>query len=72
MKISDKYLPIGTVVFLKNEVTMYMIIGYKDESLKNYISVPFPYGLMSDRLLNFFNYEEIQEVIYIGYKSDKF
>ena len=46
----DKYLPLGTIVFVKNDIVMRTIVGYlsKDvnNEIKDYATIPFPYGLI--------------------------
>jgi len=67
------YLPIGSIVLLKNNFTMYMISGYvnKNENgkINDYMGVPYPYGLISFDSLYFFDHKDIEEVLYIGYKD---
>ena len=70
---SKKYLPIGSVVLLKNGIAMYMIAGYMHENddgkINEYVSIPYPYGLMALEALYFFNHEDIDTVISLGYKD---
>lgn len=74
--MEDKYLPIGTLVLLKNDFVMYMIIGYlnKNENgeIKEYVLVPFPYGLMADKMVSYFNHSDIERILFIGYKNEKY
>lgn len=76
MEILDKYLPIGTIVFIKNDIVMHMITGYlnksEDGKVSDYISVPFPYGFMSDKIITFFNHADIEDIIFLGYENDNF
>ena len=65
--LETKYLPIGTILLIKNEITPYMITGYINKSLdkiKDYVCVPFPYGFMSDKIVSYFNHEDIEKVIF--------
>lgn len=75
-KILEKYLPLGTIVFLKNDIVMHMIVGYlvtdKGNKTSDYISIPFPYGLMSTEALFPFNHDDIEEIIFEGYKTETF
>lgn len=71
----DKYLPIGSIVLLKDDIVMRMIIGYlnKDnEEIKEYVCIPFPYGLMSEKTLYYFNHSDIENILFIGYKNNKY
>ena len=61
--MKEKYLPIGTVCTVKNNLKKYMIVGYYSiEYLKNmkiydYIAYPYPEGLLlSDKTLFFTSY----------------
>ena len=55
---------------------MYMITGYlykdKDKKTYDYMAIPFPYGLMSMDVLNYFNHEDIKNIVFFGYKNEKF
>lgn len=73
--MEDKYLPIGTIVMLKNDIVLYMIVGYLNNNngeIKDYISIPFPYGMMTLDAVTYFNHIEIERVVFIGYKNDKY
>ena len=67
--MNNKLLGIGSVVLLKN--IQVMIIGYlgqqanKDETY-DYIGVLYPLGFAPSKLI-FFNKEEIEKIIFIGY-----
>ena len=71
-----KYLPIGTIVFMKNEIILYMIVGYinksSDGNIKDYICIPFPYGFMSNKILSYFNHSDIEKIVFKGYINDKY
>ena len=74
--MEDKYLPIGTIVFLKDDIVMHMIVGYlskdKEGKLYDYLSIPFPYGMMTTNAVLPFNHKDIEEIIFNGYKNEKF
>ena len=74
--MEDKYLPIGTIVFIKEDIVMHMIVGYlskdKEGKLYDYISIPFPYGMLSVETVSPFNTNDIEKVIFNGYKNDTF
>jgi len=71
----DKYLPIGTIILLKDNISMYMIVGYfneKKDNANDYICVPFPYGLMAVDVLKNCKHDDIDSILFFGYKNDKY
>ena len=69
-----KYLPLGTVVTIKNNDFFYMIVGYTQKISDNtydYIVVKYPIGFVDFNTLAFFNHENIEEIIYLGSYNDK-
>lgn len=72
----DKYLPLGTIVFVKNDIVMRTIVGYlsknENNEIKDYTTIPFPYGLMAPEIINYYNHEDIEQIIYMGYKNKDF
>ena len=73
--MEEKYLPIGSIVTLKDDLTMHMIVGYlnkKDDEIKDYISIYFPYGMITIDAIAYFNHEDIEKIIFSGYKNDKY
>lgn len=68
----EKYLPIGTVVLLKNGVKRIMINGYlavsseEQNIIYDYCGVLFPEGLLSDNQKLLFNHEQILKIEYLG------
>ena len=71
--MEDKYLPIGTIVFIKDDIVMHMIVGYlskdKEGNLYDYISIPFPFGLIAVNTIFYFNHNDIEKIIFNGYKN---
>jgi len=71
-----KYLPIGTLVFIKNEIILYMIVGYinksNEKNTNDYISIPFPYGFMSDKIVSYFDHSDIEKIVFKGYENNKY
>lgn len=70
-------LPIGTVVTLKNyENEPWMIVGTlvrnENNEYKEYASVNYPYGILDGKRYLLFNHEDIAEVLFEGYRSDKY
>ena len=69
-----KYLPLGTIVTIKNNDFFYMIVGYTQKISDNtydYIVVKYPIGFVDFNTLAFFNHENIEEIIYLGSYNDK-
>lgn len=64
-----KYLPLASVVSVKNNGFFFMIIGYTqkiDNTTYDYIAVKYPVGLVSTDTLAFFNHDNIDKIIYLG------
>lgn len=71
----NKYLPIGTILLIKNEITLYMITGYinkTNDEIKDYICISFPYGFVSNKTVTYFNHEDIERIVYKGYINEKY
>ena len=82
----NDFLPVGSVVLLKNGKKPISIIGYKMSSLDNkylmkghettynkvydYCAVLYPEGLISSDNFILFDKENIDTVIFKGYESD--
>ena len=73
--MTEKYLPVGTVVMLKSGQMAMMITGYKvrTETLEeyDYCGCIYPIGFTSDQK-GTFNHNQIEKVIYMGYKDDNY
>lgn len=75
--MEEKYLPIGTIVKLKDVPTKGMIISYlvfseKDAGGKvfDYGACPYPVGMVEANKIGAFNHEDIEEVLHMGYIDD--
>ena len=72
-----KYLPIGSVVILKNGKKRLMITGYAqiDLNLKDkvydYAGCLYPEGVISTKNTLLFNHEDIAQIFAIGYSDDE-
>jgi hypothetical protein len=71
--LKDKFLPIGTVVLLKDGtkrvmITSYLIFsrGSRDKKLFDYGACVFPEGIMDSSNTLGFNHDQIKEVIHMG------
>lgn len=82
------YLPIGSVVLLKNGEKPLMIMGYKVKSIDkkaikddqlietdkeyDYCGVLYPEGVISSYINCMFDHNDIKEVLFKGYDTDEF
>ncbi len=74
----EKYLPIGTIVFLKGGNKKVMITSYlifsngddKDKKMYDYGGCQFPEGVMDSNTAIGFNHPDIEKVVFLGYKDD--
>jgi len=67
-----KYLPMGTVVLLKNGIKKIMIFGRKQKHIEtgviyDYIAYIYPEGNIKADCAIFFNHDDIREVVHLGY-----
>ena len=73
----DKYLPIGTVVLLKEASKKLMIIGFcstgaEDTSkVYDYSGCLYPEGLIDSKQVALFNHEQISKIYFMGYQSEE-
>ena len=72
-----KYLPIGSVVILKNGKKRLMITGYaqidivKKDKVYDYMGCLFPEGVISTENNMLFNHTDIQQIFCIGYQDEE-
>lgn len=72
----EKYLPIGSVVLLKNAKKRIMITGFaakgKETGNKvfDYVGCLFPEGVISSDKNLLFNHDQIDKLYYIGYSDN--
>ena len=78
---NNEYLPIGTVVLLKGaeKDKELMIIGYNakvktedGEVFAEYMACPHPYGIKGMDYIRFFNRDNIDKIIDMGYVDEDF
>jgi hypothetical protein len=71
----EKYLPVGTVVKLKNATLPMMITGYKiqDElyNVYDYCGCIYPIGYTSNQK-GIFNHNQIEQIIFLGYEDENY
>ena len=82
MEIADKFLPIGTIVKVKNldrevMISCYCIVSKLDMAkkrkpeIREYGGCYYPDGFIrTDRIIAF-NHDQIEKVIYMGYQTDE-
>lgn len=73
----EKYLPLGTVVLLKNAKKRIMITGFAATALEtkgkmyDYIGCLYPEGVISSDKNLLFDHEQINKIYYMGYKDEE-
>lgn len=77
MEIEEKYLPIGTVVMLKNGKKRVMISGFcaiKDKNTNkvwDYSGCLFPEGFFDSSIIFLFDHDQIEKVYHLGFMDDE-
>lgn len=77
LKKYPKFLPIGSVVMLKDASKKLMIIGFSiidmdnKDKIYDYLGCIYPDGVMDNNTNIVFNHEDIKSIVAIGYKSDE-
>ena len=69
------YLPLGSIVILKEGEKAIMIYGRKQmhkatEEVFDYVACLYPEGNLSEEYTYSFNHEQIDQVIHTGYSDD--
>ena len=72
----DKYLPIGSVVLLKNGTKRVMIYGRKQIHIEtgkewDYLACLYPEVNINEEFMYLFNHDQIDKVYYLGYRDDE-
>ena len=75
IKVETTFLPIGSVVMLKEATTALMITGFavvekNKNKIWDYIGVMYPMGYISPDKSLMFNRDQIEKVISEGYSDD--
>lgn len=74
---NEKYLPLGTVVRLKNGTKKVMITGFcmydnsNDHKLYDYCGCPYPEGMISNREAHLFNHSDIGNICHLGASDEE-
>ena len=77
MNIGEKFLPVGTVVILKNGKKRMMITGFiatgkeTGDKVFDYIGCLYPEGVISSDRNLLFDHDQIAQVFYMGYVDDE-
>ncbi len=77
MSMKEKYLPIGTVVLLKEGTKRLMITGYcmaspsDPKNIFDYAGCLFPEGFILDKKVALFNHDEIEKIDHLGLEDDE-
>ena len=74
--MEEKYLPLGTVVRLKNATKELVITGYcginmEKKKMFDYSACIYPEGNLGSNLGLLFNHDQIDRVISVGYSDEK-
>ena len=77
MKIEDKYLPLGTIIKIKDNDQKYMIIGFcmikpGQKEIYDYSVCLYPYGIIDTKATLLINQNQIIEIISSGYITDEY
>ena len=76
--MEEKFLPVGTVVILKDATKELMITVYCSMTpehkgkLFDYTGCLYPEGLLSSDQICLFDHEQIKEIFFKGYINDEF
>lgn len=75
-EIKEKFLPIGTVVMLKNGTKRIMITGFctvigkGEKQMWDYSGCLYPEGILSSEQTLAFNHDQIEKIYYLGLADD--
>lgn len=73
--MENKYLPVGTVVALKDGAKNIMITGFcvlsnEENKYYDYSACFYPEGIVSSDINLLFNHSQIEKVLYMGFVDD--
>ena len=75
-KKSKKFLPLGSIVRLKDAKFPVMIIGYTvipdedPDKIYDYNATFYPMGTLDTGIVTPFNHKQIEEIIFLGYEDE--
>lgn len=72
----NKYLPIGTIILLKNGKKKVMITGFcasdKNQFIQyDYVGCLYPEGMISSDKILMFNHNQIDKIYHLGYRDNE-
>ena len=78
--MKEKFLPIGTVVLLKDGKKKVMILSYlifptgeaEHKEMYDYGGCAYPEGVVDSKVGIGFNHDQIQEIVHLGHEDDDF
>lgn len=76
MKENKEFLPVGSVVLLKEATRKVVVIGYAviekgSTEVWDYLGCAYPVGVISSDSNLLFNKEQIDEVVSVGYSDEE-
>lgn len=76
LEIKNKYLPIGTVVLLKDGTKKIMITGFYtkevgESKIYDYSGCLYPEGFISSKEFYLFNHEQIKKIYHYGFINEE-
>ena len=77
LRVMDKsFLPLGSIVLLKDATRKIVIVGYlvKEESNNkywDYLGAPYPLGVIDPNKNLLFDREQIDKVVFTGYSDEE-
>lgn len=69
-----KYMPIGSIVKIRDSFKKYMIMGFNskfDDKIYDYLACEYPFGLDSEHKSDVFNHNQIEKVFHIGFVNNQ-
>lgn len=74
--MKEEFLPIGTVVLLKEATRKVLIIGFaqieaNSDKIWDYVGCAYPIGFVSNNTSLLFDKEQIEKVVSLGYSDDE-
>lgn len=71
---SRDFLPVGSIVLLKDATQMVSIIGFvpveeNDNKIWDYLGAPYPFGVLEKNKNLLFNRNQIEEIVAVGYSN---
>ena len=75
--MEEKYLPLGTIVLLKEAKKRMMIVGYEaitqeeESKIYDYVGCLYPEGVISPDRNLLFNHEQIDKIFFKGFSDEE-